>query len=221
MNEQQMRFGMHYESPIFYDLETSGLDFTKHEIIQIAALHPVTGDSFECKVQFDEKRASKEALEINHYVPSRWAGALTQAEAARQFNQFCESHVSIARKSAAGKPYRSAVLAGYNNAHFDKYFIDALMEKFNIYCKADYRQYDVYELAKWLLPWREEYNLKTMTRYFGIHFVGAHDAFHDVRATMKVAACLIEILAESDTYKMPGWAKEVLSDLDADDEIPF
>jgi DNA polymerase-3 subunit epsilon len=219
--DNKMRFGLHYESPIFYDLETSGLRFDQHEIIQIAALHPVTGDFFECKVQFDEKKASKEALEINHYCPSRWAWALTQEEAARQFNQFCENHVSIARKSAAGKPYRSAVLMGWNNCHFDKYFIDVLMEKFNLYSKADYRQYDAYELCKFLIPWQQEYNLTAMAKYFGIHVYNAHDAFSDVRTIMKVAACLIEILAESDTYKMPGWAKEVLADLNADDEIPF
>lgn len=219
---EKMRFGMHYESPIIFDLEISGLDPKEHEIIQIAAIHPVSHDCFELKVKFNLSKASDEALEINHYSKERWQHAVSQEEAAIMFNKFCRDHVSISKKSKkSGKPYRTAVLMGYNNSYFDKPFIDRLMEKWVDFSAYDYRMYDVYELAKWLLPWENEYNLVAMMEYFKLPPREAHDALQDVYMTRDVAACLIEILAESKTYDMPEWVRNLLEDFDANDDIPF
>ena len=62
-----MKMGMHLHDVIFFDLETSGLDPKRHEIIQIAMIHAPTGDSLELKMWFDETKASEEALRVNHY----------------------------------------------------------------------------------------------------------------------------------------------------------
>lgn len=216
----KMRFGMHYESPIFFDLETSGLDFHDHEIIQIGALHMPSGDVFERKLLFDKNKASSEALEINHYDEELWSKtAVTPRQAANDFNMFCKGKLSVARLSKAGKPYRVASLVGYNNAHFDKAFLDKLFRDHVGFGSYDYRMYDVYELAKWLLPWEVEYKLTAVVKYFDLMERYAHDAIADCRMTMEVAACLIEILSESKSYEMPQWAKEVLDGFD--DEIPF
>jgi DNA polymerase III alpha subunit (gram-positive type) len=198
------------------------LDFCKHEIIQIAAIHPVSGDSIDIKVQFDISKASPEALAVNGYSEARWANAVTPKQAAIDFDKFCSNHVSVAKKAKmTGKPYRIAVLMGYNNSSFDKVFIDKLMKEHISFSHFDYRQIDVYELAKWLLPYLPEYNLSAMVKYFNMEQRPAHDAFHDVRMTRDVAACLMEILAESKTYEMPQWAKKILDEDDAINDMPF
>lgn len=218
----RMRFGLNYDSPIIFDLETSGLDFTKHEIIQIAALHPVSQATLDIKVKFDLSKASPEALEINGYSAARWENAVSPKQAAIEFDKFCLDHVSVAKKAkTTGKPYRIAVLMGYNNSCFDKHFIDKLMKEYVSFAHFDYRQIDVYELAKWLLPYLNEYNLSAMVKYFGMERRPAHDAFHDVRMTADVAACLMEILAESKTYEMPQWASRILEAIDINNDIPF
>lgn len=217
----KMKLGMHYESPIFFDLETSGLQPHIHEIIQIGAVHKPSGDTFEKKLFFDKGKASPEALEINHYNEFEWEKtAVEPRQAAFQFNNFCKSHCSIARRSrTTGKPYRTACLIGYNNAHFDKAFLDKLFKDHIGFASYDYRMYDVYELAKWLLPWEDKYKLLDLVKYFDLDAEKAHDALADCLMTVDVAACLIEILSESSTYKMPKWAKRALEDID--DKIPF
>jgi len=224
----KIRLGLNYEQPIFYDLETSGLDPAVHQIIQIAAIHLPSGDTFESKVKFDLERASKEALEINHYNADNWWQAITQEQAATAFNQFCADHTSVVRKSKkSGKPYSSACLIGYNNAHFDQNFIDRLIDGQKLFAKYDYRQLDVHALAKWQLPWLDDYSLTAMRDYFDLPVRNAHDALEDVKMTIDVAACLIEIMAESKTFEMPGWAShrlecfDEIKKLDAEDDIPF
>jgi len=61
------------DSFIYFDLETGGLDWTIHPIIQIAAVATAPDgqivDEFEAKIQFDPAMASPEALAINAYTP--------------------------------------------------------------------------------------------------------------------------------------------------------
>lgn len=94
------------------DLETSGLE-DHHEIIQIGAIK-VSEDlgrwvhrPFEIKVRMEHpERASKEALEINHYNPVVWsAQAVSKQEAARQFALWIvggSDHVKFAGHNIAG-----------------------------------------------------------------------------------------------------------------------
>lgn len=215
----KMRFGLNYDSPVFYDLETSGLDPAVNEIIQIGAYHPVTGDNFIYNVQFDISKASSEALEANHYDEKLWENAISQSEAAQRFKNFCQSHTTMVKMSKAKRPYSLAVLIGYNNSSFDRVFMDKLMWDSNLFSCYDYRQIDVFELAKWLLPYEAKYDLSSMVKYFGGEVNNAHNALADTHMTAFVAACLVEILAESSSYEMPQWVKSALANMD--DKIPF
>jgi DNA polymerase-3 subunit epsilon len=128
---------------IFVDLETAGLNPTKHPIMQLAAiavdeqLSPV--EAFEVKVQFDSRRASKASLRKNHYHPGRWAvEALPPNEAARQFVEFLRRHATTPMLAADGTRYHVAQLIAHN-ASFDGPFLLSWYEKLGIYLPARFQ----------------------------------------------------------------------------------
>lgn len=205
-------YGIHFDSPIFFDLETSGLDWNKHEIIQIAAIHPESGDSFELKIQFDLSKASKEALEINHYSPDEWKDAVSQEEACQQFAKFLRNHRSVEKLSKKGGIYKVAMLAGYNCNGFDRFFILEWFKKFNTFMPADYRMYDAYPLSMFLLPNMENYKLMDVAKELELNIDNAHDATADTQMTIDVCACLLEMLSLA--VDMPEWAVKTLEKID-------
>ncbi len=198
--------GLHCAGLIFVDIETSGLDYQKNEIIQIAAVHAPTKDEFECKVRFDMARADKTALDMNHYTKEAWAEALTQEQMLKEFSDYCKKHQSIEKMSKRGTLWYTAALAGYNIASFDSKFIKNAYIKHDMFIPFDYRVYDVYELAKWMYPGRNSYKLSDMARYLGVYDENAHDALADAKMTMAVAIEMMRQLAVAGV-PIPSWAK--------------
>lgn len=194
-----------YKNLIFFDLETSGLDFNKHEIIQISAIDAATGDTFNELVDFDIERATEEALEGNHFDEELWnEKALPQDEAAEKFADFLRKHASLEFESKKGKKYKLAVLAGYNVVGFDKFFISNFFSKLKIFMPADYRMFDIYQLALWKYPGLQKYSLGDICNHIGIETGELHDALEDVRATMKVARA---ILSEPLVFAPINWSE--------------
>ena len=202
-----MSYGLSYNELIFYDLETSGLDKDKHEIIQIAAIHMPTGDTFETKVLFDVDASEDEALRVNHYNAEDWADALSQEEALKAFNNFCKNHKNINTISNSGRQYKTISLCGYNNLRFDYNFIETALAKHNIRQEYDFRQFDVYPLVMWLLPGLTCYKLTYIAEFLECSKRKAHDALADVETTIDVTKIMIQLLHESDVIdECPKWA---------------
>ncbi|MGB1250611.1 MAG: exonuclease domain-containing protein [Candidatus Promineifilaceae bacterium] len=64
-------------SIVFFDLETGGLDGTRHPIVQIGAIAVDAQfnelERYEALVKFKLTGADPEALQMNSYDPDRWA----------------------------------------------------------------------------------------------------------------------------------------------------
>lgn len=195
---------LNYENLIFFDLETSGLNPLRHEIIQIAAIDGRTGDEFMERVDFDIDRADQTALEKNSFDEKTWNRyAITQEEAAKRFSSFLREHSHLERLSKKGKSYNLSALAGFNILSFDKFFLSNMFEREGIFLPADYRMFDVYQLCLWKFPGLEKYSLEQMSSLLNIK-VEFHDALEDARATKEIFK---RIISEPLTFKVEDWMK--------------
>jgi DNA polymerase-3 subunit epsilon len=185
---------------VFFDLETSGLDHERHEIIQIAAIaatmpgfEPV--EEFECKVRFDILRAEAAALEGNSYDREVWdREAIDQGDAAKRFDEFMRRHSTMERVSKrTGKPFATCRMAGHNASTFDIKFLRKLYA--GGWCQCDVFVYDTLQLAGWWASTQANppanLQLGTLCNHLGIDLGdNAHDALADVRAAIEVARVL-------------------------------
>lgn len=111
---------------VFVDLETTGLDPGKHEVIEIAAIETsldgrIVFRTYHRRIipQFLD-RADPEALAINGYSASEWADAVPRSKAIADLNVIL----------------RGAVLVGHN-VSFDEGFLTALMPRVWHHHKVD------------------------------------------------------------------------------------
>lgn len=190
---------------IFFDLETGGLDWIKHPIIQLAAvavdaeLNEI--ESFECKLKFDMASADPEALLMNHYDSDVWEkDAIEQKDAISRFGKFLNKYSDIERISMRGNPYRVAQLAGHNAQGFDFEFVRHLYKVHNAFLPASYRVLDTLQRASWFffenpeLPKPEDLKLGTLAKHFGVEVDGsAHDALTDARMTIGIYKRMVEL----------------------------
>ena len=187
------------ESLTFFDLETLGLDPEQHPIIQIAAIAVDSSlaelDLFETKIWFDESTAHPQALTKCNYSKETWQReAIEAAVAADRFAKFLKRHATVDMISAAGKAYRVAQLVAHNGERFDGPFIHAWYQRLGLFCPARYMVLCTKQRALWFfdedktLTPPTNYKLGTLCEYFGVRLrdEDAHDAFHDVRATVEL-----------------------------------
>jgi len=189
---------------VFFDLETGGLIPEVHPITQIAAIAVDEQlkelEAFECKLTFKEDMCEDNALKMNGYDLDVWnKEAIAPLQACGQFGRFLSKYADIERKSErTGNPYRVAQLAGYNAVTFDGPFIQKFFKNERAFLPASYRIMDVYQRA--IFHFYElgvtlgSLKLESVAEHFGIKIEKAHDALHDVRATVAVyKAILLDI----------------------------
>lgn len=192
---------------VFFDLETSGLDPERHEIIQIAAIAATlpgfeTLEEFECKVRFDHLRAEPGALEANNYDRDVWQReAIEPLEAAERFDAVMRRHSTMQRTSKrTGKPFATCRMAGHNASTFDIRFLRQFYKLHgNGWCQCDVFVYDTLQLAGWWAASQANppanLQLGTLCEHLGVELGdNAHDALHDVRAAIEVARVLVRTL---------------------------
>lgn len=167
-----------------FDLELTGLDPVRHEIIEIGALfleQPALAirDKFEAKIiPAHIETADPEALKINGYRPETW----TDARPARAvLTEFIEK----------GK---GSILCGQNVA-FDFAFLRKALSEENLPFNFHHHILDVMSMA--FIKWYDHQTLKRfglteMTQTFGIDRGVAHRALDDVEATYGILKKLFE-----------------------------
>ena len=183
---------------LFYDLETSGLDFNRNAILQIAAILvdiDVDGvisvlDAINLKMKPEpDKVIDKGALNVTGLTEDEIMTWQDQDVAFRKFVAFLDRHVE--RFKGAGR----LKLAGYNNVHFDadflsRWFIDNGNDGFYSYFYID--QIDVMcEASRYLLYYRDgmtNMKLGNVAKALGIKTDDSalHDAFYDIKLTIKL-----------------------------------
>jgi len=143
----------------FTDIETTGLDFRKHEIIEIGAVlfHAETGNILKT---FNEKVMPKsielgdsKAMSINGFSFNDWIRSITLEEAMKKYQEFSEGSMFAA-----------------HNMIFDYSFLDEASEKTNVPLIFGRHKIDLPSLAwaKGLFSEIPIMSLKNLCLYFEI-----------------------------------------------------
>src|SRR3989344_2899849 len=168
----------------FIDIETTGLNLLKHEIIEIGGVSTTPElnvlEEFELKIKPEKiETADRTALKINHYTPERWVSALSFSEAMQVFSE----------------KVQNAIMVGHNVA-FDAGFLEAAWSRANITNTLHYHKLDTISIAWAKLhrePDLEHFSLRELCLRFGIENKEAHTALSDARATYELYKKLMEL----------------------------
>lgn len=166
------------------DLETTGLDPTRHEIIEIGAVlldqpHLNIVGAFEAKIKPTRMElADPEALQVNGYNAEEWAGARPAKEALEEFARRTEH----------------SILCG-QNVSYDFAFLRKAYADHNVPFTYHHHVLDVMSMAyiHWYNhPTLKRYGLSEMATTFGIDRGRAHRAMDDVKTTLEVLKLLFK-----------------------------
>jgi len=176
----------------FIDLETTGLEPDKHEIIEIGIVLVEQSisdekkmkmevlEEFEVKVKPEHiENADPVGLRINHYNEKDWLFAADLQNALR----------TVSEKT------KGAIMVGHNVA-FDFAFLENAFERLGIENKMHYHKLDTISIAFAKLYGHEnidKLSLRVLCEYLGIKNARAHSALSDARATLEVFQKLMEL----------------------------
>jgi len=161
----------------FVDIETSGLNIIKHEILEIGCI--ITTPELEIIEEFELKikpehisDADPISLKINRYEESDWVSAGTLPEALKIFSEKA----------------KDCIMVGQNVA-FDSEFLDYAFAKNKIKNTMHYHRLDTISVA-WAKLHRDpeitHFSLREMCVKFGIKNERSHTALSDARATFEL-----------------------------------
>ncbi|MBI4127447.1 MAG: 3'-5' exonuclease [Parcubacteria group bacterium] len=162
----------------FIDIEATGLDACRHEIIAIGVVKASQPDltlirEWGTKVIPEHiENADKESLTVAQYDTARWRDAMPLRDAITQFNEFTSG----------------CVLMGHNIS-FDWAFLSAALNRFSCTPLADYHRLDTLSIAFAKIPESaglKRYRLHELAEYFKIPVTNEHDALADARRTYEV-----------------------------------
>ncbi len=161
----------------FIDLETTGLNLIKHEIIEIGCV--ITDQKFNLIEEFEIKikperieDADKIALKINRYDPESWVLAYSLEEAMKIF----------------AKKVDNCIMIGHN-VSFDLGFLEYSFSKLKLLNSMHYHKIDTISVAWAKLhkePDLDHFSLRELCLRFGIENKNAHTALSDARATFEL-----------------------------------
>lgn len=169
----------------FIDIETTGLNVEKHEIIEIGCVLASPElkiiEEFELKIKPERiLDADPVSLKINHYDPEKWNEAVTLKEAL----------TILVHKT------QDAIMVGQNVGYVDSVFLEQAFAKADIKNKMHYHKLDTVSMA-WAKLQNEKkirnFSLHEMCKYFGIDNARAHTALSDARATYELYKRLMAI----------------------------
>lgn len=169
----------------FVDVETTGLNPGKHELIELGLVlvrqvpKEGKGPDLEIIEEIDWKiiptrleDADPQSLVINGYTPEKWLFAFDLKKVMEQF---------------AEKTRGASMVA--HNVPFDLGFLEKAFEKSGVSNTMHYHRIDTISLALAKLydvPEVEKFSLRALCEHFGIENKTAHTALSDARATFEL-----------------------------------
>mgnify|MGYP000597844246 CR=1 FL=1 len=189
---------------IVFDLETTGLNPSQHEIIEIGAVKFKDGekiDQFKSFINPGVKIPTKitDITGINNRMVKDAPGL---KEVIQDFIEFAGDGVLVA-----------------HNADFDYGFIRTALENLDIE-KDDYTVLDTLGLARALVKDSKNHKLNTLTEYFGVELENHHRALDDAAATAEVLSNLFEIIKKDGCQNL-NQINSYISKIDWKDLRPF
>lgn len=180
---------------VVYDTETTGLDLTKDQAVQISAVRLRADGSVEqtLDLMVEPTVAISQGAYQTHgfdleYI--RKHGGQSAKQALKTFSEFV----------------KGCVLVGHNSLRFDAPLLRRQCRENGLPPLQIEREYDTMELAKLFCPRLPNFRLSTLCEQFGVVNMQAHNALGDIVATGKCLTALIE------RYVLPTAArrKEIL-----------
>lgn len=161
---------------VVFDLETTGLEANKDEIIEIGACKIVNGRIDEIFATFVKptKHISKEITDLTGIDDAMVENAPTINYVMPDFYKFCDGAILVA-----------------HNIAFDISFIHNMSKKLSY--NFDHKLMDTMEISRKKLPGLKNYKLGTVVERLGVVLDNAHRAINDATATAKVFIKLMQM----------------------------
>lgn len=161
------------------DLETTGIDPVKDEILEIGALKVVDGvvvDTYKTflKVSCD---ISPYIVELTGITKAMSETGITEEQAIKEITQFCEGFVLLG-----------------HNIKFDYSFLKVKADKYKLYISN--QAVDTLKIARKKLKELESRSLSFLCTHFNIPPKVSHRAFDDAESTMKIYTIFLEMFAD-------------------------
>lgn len=189
---------------IVFDLETTGLNPSQHEIIEIGAVKYQGGKKiaeFESFIN-PEVRIPAKITEITGINDRMVKNAPSLEKVINDFIEFAGAGVLVA-----------------HNADFDYGFIRTALEKLEIQ-KDDYTVLDTLGLSRAVVKDSKNHKLNTLAKYFDVDLENHHRALDDAAATAEVLANLLELIKDDGCHNLSE-INDYISKIDWKDLRPF
>jgi DNA polymerase-3 subunit epsilon len=168
----------------FIDIETTGLDMTKHEIIEIGVVVTTPKlkiiEKFELKIKPENiENADPISLKISHYNLTDWREAGSLKDSMKIFS----------------KKVKDCIMIGQNVA-FDFSFLEYAFLKTELKNNMHYHKLDTISMAWAKLNKNKDithFSLRELCIYFGIENKNPHSALSDAYATYELYKKLMEL----------------------------
>ncbi len=174
----------------FVDIETTGFDLEKHEIIELAVVLVrqlgTEGKDFEVIEELEFKikpehigSADPQSLKVNGYDEGAWIFASSLADVMKVFAEKTENAIFVA-----------------HNLTFDFSFIEKAFQKTGVENKMFYPKLDTISMAYAKLHKNlsvEKFRLQKLCEHFGIENPKAHTALSDTRTLFEVYKRLMSL----------------------------
>lgn len=159
---------------VVYDFETTGVNTSTDEIIEIGALKIVNGEFSEVFTTLvnPNRPIPEGATKVNRITNDMVANAYTINQVISDFYLFC----------------KNCQMVGYNNIAFDSLFLINAGKRVGL--NFSNTQIDAFLLAKNKLTGLKNYKLSTVSKYLEVNLIDAHRALNDVLAT---AECFLKL----------------------------
>ncbi len=168
----------------FIDIEATGLNVIKHEIIEIGCVITTPRlkviEKFELKIKPKNiGEADPVALKINHYNPADWKSGRTLESAMKIFSMKTKDCIMVGQ-----------------NVSFDSGFLEHAFAKTKLKNYMHYHKLDTISIA-WAKFHRKpsitHFSLRELCKLFGIENKNPHSALSDAYATFELYKKLMKL----------------------------
>jgi DNA polymerase III epsilon subunit family exonuclease len=168
----------------FIDIETTGLNVLKHEIIQIGAVITTPKlkviEKFELKIKPKKiKNAEPISLKITHYNREDWEDGISLEEAMKILSEKVKDCIMVGQ-----------------NISFDSGFLEYNFAKLKLKNSMHYHKLDTISIAWAKFNKKSKithFSLREMSKYFNIKNDKPHSALSDAYATYELYKKLIKL----------------------------